>query len=408
MTILLKNSSRKRMIDRNVAKRQKLKNKWDRHCKYGVEEQETLPSSMVMFSHEVEAAFAQEESQENWIRMLDEGTVVDGDGFCYAVIKKGVLKTFYENLSDDFEGYIDRDHIQALRLGTYTKKDLRLVELGNDRYGIDVNVKLDKDYYTTRDLLRQGEHRAVSVEMHIDIDEFGLASKVTKDKSQGEYLIPLIGAVDIVGYAVCENPKNANSIKDDLLDKASVEGEDMNEEELKKLQAEKTAEAERTTEKNDADADADAEAEITTEGGAEKPEVFDASKEGEGAEDGAKDDAEKAENAEANEEEKSEDKAEDELAIQEGLEQLKAAITELRAELTAKDAKIAELENQLTAKAEKKMSTTETIANLLNFARGVEATAAEGSEVKTPSDEAENKYAADDALWDEAAKSLNY
>ena len=225
MSDLFKNS-RKAAIDRNVAKRQALKKKWDRHCKYGVEDQDLVAEVNTLFTHEREVDFSSK-NEENWVRMLDEGTVVDGDGYCYAVIKKGVLKDFFDNLPDSFEGYIDRDHVYALRLGNYTKKDMKLVSTGDGRYGIDINVKLDDDYYATRDLLKQGEHRAVSVEMAIDFDEFGIADKITGDKKQGKYLVPIINKVNILGYAVCENPKNANSIKDDLLDKASVEGDDM-------------------------------------------------------------------------------------------------------------------------------------------------------------------------------------
>ena len=398
-----KSNARQRAIDKNVAKRQKLKTKWDRHCKYSAEEVDKLPNQLELYANEVDVNLAQNE--ENWVRMLDEGTVVDGDGELYAVIKKGALKKFYDDLPNNFEGYIDKDHIRAIRLGEYGKEQMRLVELGDDRYGLDINVKLDKDYYATRDLIRQNEHRAVSVEMLTDVDEFALASKVTGEKQRWDYLVPLIGAVDIIGYAVCENPKNANSIKDDLLDKASVEGDNMNDEELKKLAAE---EGQETDNAEDATTEAtDAEAEGTAEG-AENLEATEAEGEAaktEGAEEGEKeaDEAEeKAEDAEANL------AADDAEEVAKGLEQLEAAITELRAQLAEKDAKIAELENQMAAKAEAKMSNAERIAKLLNFATGADATAAEGAMVNTPSDKANDKYAADDALWAEAAKSLNY
>lgn len=390
-------SKRKSAIDRNVAKRQALKKKWDRHCKYGVEDQDLVMGVNTMFSHEKEVKLSRQ-GEENWVRMLDEGTVVDGDGYCYAVIKKGVLKNFFENLPENFEGYIDRDHIYALRLGNYTKKDMKLVETGDGRYGIDINVKLDDDYYATRDLLKLGEHRAVSVEMGIDVDEFGIADKITGDKSQGKYLVPIINKVNILGYAVCENPKNANSIKDDLLDKASVEGDledpnlegdNMNEDEKKlALEAEADADTQKATEQGDQagenqKADEDLKAPDTSASA-------DESNEGEG---------------EANEG----SEAEDEAKTEEGLEQLAAAIKELREELTAKDAKIAELENQLAAKAEKaKMSTADRVAELLNLAKGSEPSAAEGSKVNTPSNDLADKYAADDAEWAEAAKAFNY
>lgn len=394
-------NSRKSAIDRNVAKRQALKKKWDRHCKYGVEDQDLVAGISAMFTHEREVDFSSR-NEENWVRMLDEGVVVDGDGYCYAVIKKGTLKDFYENLPDDFEGYIDRDHVYALRLGKYTKKDMKLVSTGDGRYGIDINVKLDDDYYATRDLMKQGEHRAVSVEMAIDFDEFGLADKITGDKKQGKYLVPIINKVNILGYAVCENPKNANSIKDDLLDKASVEGDNMNEDELKKLAAEDEQGTENVEEKSD-EATEDQPAE--GEGEANDQQVNANAEEGEADGEADKADSEPEEKSE----EEPQDSEEDDKATEEGLEQLGAAIKELRAELAEKDAKIAELENQLAAKAEKKeMSTAERVAELLNLAKGSDPSAAEGSKVETPSNDLADKYAADDAAWDEAAKSLQY
>lgn len=401
--VVFKNN-RKSMIDRNVAKRQALKKKWDRHCKYGVEETDLVSGVDTLFSHEREADFSSR-NEENWVRMLDEGTVVDGDGFCYAVIKKGVLKEFYDNLSDDFEGYIDKDHIYAIRLGKYTKNDMRLVKVDNERYAIDINVKLDDDYYATRDLLKQGEHRAVSVEMKIDFDEFGLADKITGDKKQGKYLVPIINKVDIIGYAVCENPKNANSIKDDLLDKASVEeGNEMNDEELKKLAAEDAAQAEEASEEKTEEAAEVGEAEdedaVETPGTASEEEKAELEAE---ETDGA------TEGEEPEEEAAAEGPADEDAATEEGLEQLGAAIKELRAQLSEKDAKIAELENQLAAKAEKKaMSTADRVAELLSLATCSTPSAAEGSKVETPSNDLADKYAADDAAWDEAAKAFQY
>lgn len=385
-------------IDKNVAKRQKLKTKWDRHCKYSADDVDKLSNITEMYSHEVEVSFANGNEDDNWVRMLDEGVVVDGDGEVYAVIKKGALKTFYDNLPDNFEGYIDRDHNRAIRLGEYGKKEMKLVKLGDDRYGIDINVKLDKEYYATRDLIRQGEHRAVSVEMMTDVDEFALASKVTGEKQKWDYLVPLIGAVDIIGYAVCENPKNANSIKDDLLDKASTEGEEMNDEELKKLAAEDAEQAQEATSKAEGEADSTEEpSEEEADNSAEEAQSQEnlSADEGEG-------EAEKEEKSEASEEN-------EEDSNEEGLEQLAAAIKELRAELDEKNKKIAELEHQLSAKAEVKLSNAERIAQLLKFAKGEEPTAAEGAKVNMSSTDAEsNKYAEDDAAWDEAAKSLNY
>lgn len=384
-------------IKANIAKRQELKKKWDRHCKYTAED-ENLPKELIL-SVPVDVNFAaKDEKGENWTRLLDEGTVVDGDGYVYAVIRKGVLKKAFDAIPANFRGYIDKDHVRAIHLGYYGKDDLRLVPLGDDRYAIDVNVKLDHELYAVKDLIREGRHHALSVEMFTNVDEFATAEKVTGDKNQGKWLVPLIDELKIEGFAVCENPKNANSVNDGLLENASVEeGNDMDKEELKKLQAEEDADVENTEATADEDASTDAENEAEENKAVETPET--------GAEDTAEDNEEEVEGEDEKE-------AEPEANLeakdnQEGLEQLATAIKELRAELVEKDKKIAELEHQLSTKAEVKMSEADTIAQLLKFARGEEPTAEEGSKVNMSSTEAtSNKYAEDDALWAEAAKSL--
>lgn len=246
-------------IRKNVMSRQKLKKKWDKHCKYGADGRD----------HGIGYGFTNVEhfkadDSENWVRLLDEGVVVEGDGSPYAVIAKGVLKTWYDELPADFEGYINKDHISGIGLGSYSKADLRLVPIGDDRYGIDVNVKLDHELYAVKDLLRQMDRKALSSEFYYDADEYVKASVVTGDKDYPDWwLIPKISAVAIVGYAVVDNPKNANSYAPNLLEKASDEGEERNSmtlEELKKLAAAgdvKAAEELKKLEAENGDQDAD-------------------------------------------------------------------------------------------------------------------------------------------------------
>lgn len=137
--------TRESRIKSNVMKRQALKKKWDRHCKYEAEQ------NVAAFG----AGFSLAEfksDNDNYIRLLDEGVVVDGEGWAYAVIKKGTLKAWYDNLKSGFKGTINKDHEPAIDLGTFGKGDLRLVELDNGRYGLDVNVKLDDELYAVKDL----------------------------------------------------------------------------------------------------------------------------------------------------------------------------------------------------------------------------------------------------------------
>ena len=56
-----------------------------------------------------------------------------------------------------------------------------------------------------------------------DVSIYVKASVVTGEDFPDWYLIPKIDAVSIVGYAVVDNPKNANSYDENLLEKASSE-----------------------------------------------------------------------------------------------------------------------------------------------------------------------------------------
>ena len=68
-----------------------------------------------------------------WVRLLDEGTVLYGDGSIRSYIKRGTIKEFYDSLEDDYIGYINIGHINFATLpivvGQWTKNDLRLVDI---------------------------------------------------------------------------------------------------------------------------------------------------------------------------------------------------------------------------------------------------------------------------------------
>ena len=50
-----------------------------------------------------------------WVRLLDEGTVLYGDGSIRSYIKRGTIKEFYDSLEDDYIGYINIDTLILLR-----------------------------------------------------------------------------------------------------------------------------------------------------------------------------------------------------------------------------------------------------------------------------------------------------
>lgn len=386
-------------IRKNVTSRQKLKKKWDKHCKYGAE---ATPDALEGAAFAVEKFNADE--SENWVRLLDEGVVVEGDGTPYAVIAKGTIKKWYDELPANYKGYINKDHISGIGLGNYSKADLRLVPIGDDRYGVDVNVKLDHELYAVKDLLRQMDRKALSSEFFYDADEYVKASVVTGDKNYPDWwLIPKISAVAIVGYAVVDNPKNANSYDPNLLEKASAENEErnsMNLEELKKLAAAGDAAAAEELKKlmageGDEDADgkedegAEGEAEgEKTEAGAEGAEDADTDKnEGEGEDKGDEDAGDSEDKAEEGdkEEEEGEKFSADELIGQ---------VKTLKADFEALSAENKELKAQLAVYKEQKTDLATRLTEVLGLASTSEKTEGEGAATSKKKEEGEDDYAA--------------
>lgn len=387
-------------IKRNVERRQKLKKKWDRNCKYSSEDASNVLDGSVVAVEKYSA----DADAENWVRLLDEGVVVEGDGTPYAVIAKGTIKKWYDELPANFKGYINKDHISGIGLGNYSKADLRLVEIGGDRYGVEVNVKLDHELYAVKDLLRQMDRKALSSEFYYEADEYVKASAVTGDKNYPDWwLIPKITEVAIVGYAVVDNPKNANSYDPNLLDKASNESEErnsMNLEELKKLAAQGDAAAaeelkklmagegdEDAEGKEDEGADSDAEGE-KTEAGAEGADNADAdNKEGEGDQKGEED--ADGDEGDENTEDEGEENEEDFAALVSKVETLKANYEAVSAENK-------ELKAQLAAIKEKKADLASRLTDVLGLASASEKTDGEGAATPKEKKSGADEYA--DAL----------
>lgn len=361
----------------NTTMRQKIKSKWDKKCRYEVGTSEPLPRQFSLEGANFSSSLKTE--GENWCRLIDEGVVVDngfftGEPMAYAVIRKGVLKKWYESLTDDFVGTIDKDHNRSIDLGLFTKKDLRLVELEDGRYAIDVNVKLDQELYAVKDLLKMNNRTALSVEMFVNADEYATAEKVTGDESQGKYLVPLIDDLKIEGYAVCLAPKSANSYKDGLLENAG--STDINLIKEKEFSMKKNEEL-KAPALEQVDASAGPDVEVTTEvaetEAVETPAV----------------EATEVEPAESTEEAEQEVKEEAVSEEEDKLSAIEAEIKNLKAENASLKEENADLKAQLTLKAEKAFATEERLTSILAMAASDAPTADEGG--KTTPEEEKNK-----------------
>lgn len=151
-------------------------------------------------------------------RLIDEGAITyDGGDDIRLYIKKGAVQAFYDSLSSDYVGYINLAHIDItslpLNLGTWTKDDLTVVDIGDGRKGLDVNVKLNRELHIVQDLLKQEIPLSISAELRGTLDL----------ESSFKFNAPFYSEIEIAGFSVVANPANVNSTGENLNSKGDSE-----------------------------------------------------------------------------------------------------------------------------------------------------------------------------------------
>lgn len=140
------------------------------------------------------------------VRLLDEGMVVRSDGSPDFYIMKGTLQKFYDSLEDDYEGSINLGHMDfatfPILLGKWAKKDLSLVDIGNGRQGLDVNLRLDEDSLLVKELRRATYDLGVSAEFTFTRNE----------EATEEMGLLIIDSLRIWDFAIVGDAGNVNSM----------------------------------------------------------------------------------------------------------------------------------------------------------------------------------------------------
>lgn len=161
-------------------------------------------------------------------RLIDEGYIDNG-----FVIKKGTLEKYLNgqnqyvrgwefdgehyhqtevlNLNSDFEGTVNLGHqdfsVMPYILGRWTKDDLTLVEIENDRHALDVNLHLDEESVFVKELKRQPYDIGISAEFWVHENE-----EDTKALSEAlGYYLPVFDEVYIFAYGLVGECGNVNS-----------------------------------------------------------------------------------------------------------------------------------------------------------------------------------------------------
>ena len=139
------------------------------------------------------------------VRLLDEGMVVDSAGNPWFYIMKGTLQKYLDALPDDYEGSINLGHMQfatfPLILGKWNKKDLSLVDIGDGRMGLDVNLRLDDESFLVKELKRMPYDLGVSAEFSYHRNE-----RLTE-----QYNLEILDEIFIGDFAIVGEAGNVNS-----------------------------------------------------------------------------------------------------------------------------------------------------------------------------------------------------
>lgn len=174
-------------------------------------------------------------SADSGERLLDEGAVVEGyegEEHVRLFIMTGSMKKFLNgeneylpNIDDDYTGYINLGHTNFNQdptslIGEWTKSDLSLVDIGNERQGIDVKLNL-WDWHDKVQLLKK-----LPFTVGISAEFYGHYNYEMSDVMG----FPVYDEICITDFAVVGNGANVNS------NGISLKGEQMLKDQLEKLQ----------------------------------------------------------------------------------------------------------------------------------------------------------------------------
>ena len=162
------------------------------------------------------------DNPNGYMTLLSEGSVLYPDGTIRLYICKGTLKDWYDNLADNFEGYVSTGHrdlnAYPVREGYFRKSDLKLVVDEHGRHDLLVKPHVNLELSNIKDLLLQDEPFAISSEFmwyhkeiwEEDLEEFTKLAEYNLEHG-GSIDVPITDRVEISGFSFVGNPGNAKS-----------------------------------------------------------------------------------------------------------------------------------------------------------------------------------------------------
>lgn len=190
--------------DARTKKRQKAKEKFDKQITLSLNNE---GDNKVMLSANTNG---------DTVRLLDEGAIVTASGDLDLYIEKGAIEKYVngeneylDNLTKNYEGTINIGHNDFATfpfiVGTWKRDDLTVVDNGEGRHGLDVDLHLNSAHPLVQALRVQDIPVGVSVEMYLHFDE---------DSSEA-LNVPIVDEIFIADFAIvgeCGNVGSSGSV----------------------------------------------------------------------------------------------------------------------------------------------------------------------------------------------------
>lgn len=216
--------------DARTKSRKKAKDKFDKIIDFAVTPLENKKCTLAL------------SRSEGDVRLLDEGSIVTASNDLDLYIKKGAIRKYVNgknkkltprsvygdiaedyfkspdepmNIDEKYEGTINIGHQDFATfpfiVGTWTQDDLKVVNNGDGRKGLDVDLKLNPMHPLVQALEVQGIPVGVSVEMYLHVDE-----KATDELAEEKNIYaPVVDEIFISDFAIvgeCGNVGSSDSV----------------------------------------------------------------------------------------------------------------------------------------------------------------------------------------------------
>lgn len=159
-------------------------------------------------------------TEDGYLTLFSEGSFIQGNGTIRMYLMKGAIEEWFNNLDDDFEGYVTVGHVNTaaspVREGYFRKKDLKIIKNEDGRADLLVKPKINLNLSSVRDIIVQDEPFGISAEVFqrpYQGEETGsmVALRNLDLSFGGKGDFPIVESIGITGFSFVSDVGNAKS-----------------------------------------------------------------------------------------------------------------------------------------------------------------------------------------------------